>query len=84
MRKVQFTNGNDPRVTEVLSPFTGQFALVHRARANSSTWPITLFPGLGDRLMRVPESGYLLETVAYGVCAAAAFSVVVMLLLTVG
>jgi hypothetical protein len=81
MRKMQLVSGGDPGVVEVLSPFTGQYALVHRRSRGNSSRVIALFPGQDDKLMRIPQVGYSLETAAFGVFAAAAFSVIGMLIL---
>jgi hypothetical protein len=83
MRKVQFTNRAARGVDEVLSPFTGQFALMHRVRENGFRGPIAFFPGQGPTLMRIPQLGYSLETAVFGVCAAAAFSLIAILILGV-
>jgi hypothetical protein len=83
MKTLQFTNGIDPSVAEVLSPFSGQRAHVHRARIAGLTRKIALFPRENAQLMKVPQLGYALETLAFGVCGIASFALILMLLLTV-
>jgi len=83
MKMLQFTNGIDPSVAEVLSPFSGQPAHVHRARMAGLARKIALFPGENAQLMKVPQLGYALETLAFSVCGIASFALILMLLLTV-
>jgi hypothetical protein len=83
MKRVQFTNGVDPSVAEVLSPFSGQPAHVHRARMTSFARTIALFPRENSQLMKVPQLGYAFETLAFGVCGIASFALILMLVLTV-
>jgi hypothetical protein len=80
MNKIQFSKGTDPAVIEVLSPFSGQLALVHRHSNAGSQRSIVPFPGTGAQLMRVPKLGYSLENVAFGICGG---SSLVLLLMTV-
>jgi hypothetical protein len=80
MKRIQFSNGTDPGVTEVLSPLNGQVPLVHRHFVAGSPKTIALFPGSGAQLMRVPQFGYSLETLAFGICGAASLA---LLLITV-
>jgi hypothetical protein len=80
MNKIEFSNGSDPAVAEVFSPFSGQPARVHRHSRGRSLKPITVFPGSEAQLMRVPHLGYSLENVAFGICGGASL---VLLLMTV-
>lgn len=83
MNKLHFTNGIDPSVSEILSPFSGQRAQVHRARMSSSARKIALFPRENAQLMKIPQLGYALETMAFGVCGIASFALILMPLLKV-
>jgi hypothetical protein len=83
MKRVQFTNGTDPAFIEVLSPLSGQFPLVYRVTAAGHPKPIALFPGSEPQLMRVPQLGYSLETLAFAVCGAASFALMLMTVLGV-
>jgi hypothetical protein len=83
MNKLQFTNGIDPGVAEVLSPFSGQRAQVHRARMSSLARKIALFPREDSQLMKIPQLGYALETMAFGVFGIASFALILMPLLKV-
>jgi hypothetical protein len=83
MNTLQFTNGIDPGVVEVLSPISGQRAHFHRARMTGSSRGIALFPGQGGQLIKVAQFGYTLETMAFGVCGIASFALILMLLLKV-
>jgi hypothetical protein len=80
MKTIRFTNGIEPSVAEVLSPFSGQRARVHRARMSGSARKIALFPGGNGQLMKVPQLGYAFETMAFGVCGIASFALILMLL----
>ena len=84
MKTLQFTNGIDPSVAEVLSRFSGQLTYVHRARMTSLARKIALFPRENAQLMKIPQLGYVLETLAFGVYGIASFALILMLLLTVG
>jgi hypothetical protein len=83
MGRIQFSKSTSPSVTEVLSPISGQFPLVHRAKAAGYPKPIALFPGSEPQLMTVPQLGYSLETVAFAVCGAASFALMLMTVLGV-
>jgi len=83
MKTLQFTNRIDPGVIEVLSPISGQRTHIRRAPTTGSSQRIALFPGEGGRLFKVPQLGYTLETMAFGVCGMAAFALILMLLLKV-
>lgn len=84
MKTLQFTNGIIPGVAEVLSPITGQRTYVHRARMTGFSRRIALFPGEGEQVIKVPQLGYRLETMAFGVCGIASFALILMLLLRIG
>ena len=83
MKTLQFTNGIDPSVAEMMSPFSGQRARTHRARMSGLARRIALFPVEGGHLMKVPQLGYTLETMAFCVCGIASFALILMLLLRV-
>jgi hypothetical protein len=83
MKTLQFTNGIDPGVVEVLSPISGQRAHIHRAPMTGSSRRIALFPGEGGQVIKVPQLGYTLEAMAFGVCGIASFALILMLLLNV-
>ena len=83
MKTLQFTNGIDPGVVEVLSPISGQRAHIHRTPMTGSSRRIALFPGEGGQVIKVPQLGYTLETMAFGVCGIASFALILMLLLNV-
>jgi hypothetical protein len=83
MKTLQFTNGTEPSVAEVLSPFSGQPVHVHRGRMSNFARRIVLFAGEDTQVMKVPQLGYTLETLAFGVCGIASFALILMLLLTV-
>ena len=83
MKRIQFSKGTDPGVTEVLSPLSGQFPLVHRFAVAGHPKTIALFPGSGPQLMRVPQLGYSLETLAFAVCGAASFALMLITVLGV-
>ena len=83
IKRIQFSNGIYPGVTEVLSPLSGQVPLVHRPVGASSPKSIVLFPGNGSQLMRVPQSGYSLETLAFAICGVASFALMLMTVLGV-
>ena len=83
MNKIQFSKGTDPAVVEVLTPFSGQLARVHR-RSNAGTpRPLVLFPRSGAQLMRIPQLGYSLEDVAFGICGGASLALLLMTVLGV-
>jgi hypothetical protein len=83
MKRIQFSKGTVPDVTEVLSPLSGQFPLVHRVAAASYPKSIALFPGSEPQLMTVPQLGYSLETLAFVICGAASFALMLMTVLGV-
>ena len=83
IKRIQFSKGMNPGVTEVLSPLSGQVPLVHRLAGAGSPKSIVLFPGNGSQLMRVPQSGYSLETLAFAICGAASFALMLMTVLGV-
>jgi hypothetical protein len=83
MKRIQFSKGADPGVAEVLSPLTGQDPRVHRFGAAEYPKSIVLFPGNRPQLMRVPQLGYSLETVAFAICGAASFALMLMIVLGV-
>ena len=78
MKTPQFTNGTDPSVTDVLSPFSGQRAHVHQARRSGLVRKIALFSGENGQLMVVPQLGYALETMAFTVFGIASFALILM------
>jgi hypothetical protein len=82
MKTLRFTNGIDPSVA-VLSPFSGQPVHVHQARLSNLARRIVLFSGEDAQVMKVPQLGYTLETLAFGVCGIASFALILMLLLKV-
>jgi hypothetical protein len=83
MKRIQFSKGTDPSVAEVLSPLSGQFPLVHRAVVAGRPTTLALFPGSEPQLMRVPHLGYSLETLAFAICGAASFALMLMTVLGV-
>jgi hypothetical protein len=83
MKTLLFTNGINPSVAEVLSPFSGQLVHVHRARMAGLARKIALFPRENTQLMKIPQLGYGLETLAFGVCGIASFALILMLLLKI-
>jgi hypothetical protein len=83
MGRIQFSQNTVPGVTKVLSPLNGQLPLVHRATAPGYLKPIALFPGSEPQLMTVPQLGYSLETLAFAVCGAASFALMLMTVLGV-
>jgi hypothetical protein len=83
MKRMQFSKGTVPGVTEVLSPLSGQAPLVHRVTAAGRPKSIALFPGSEPQLMTVSQLGYSLETLAFAVCGAASFALMLMTLLGV-
>jgi hypothetical protein len=94
MNKIQFSKGTDPAVVEVLTPFSGQLARVHRysnaARmvaldrlTRRTPRPVVLFPRSGAQLMRIPQLGYSLEDVAFGICGGASLALLLMTVLGV-
>ena len=83
MSTLQFTNSVDPGVVEVLSPISGQRAQIRRARMTGSFGRIALFPTEGGQVIKIPQLGYTLETMVFGVCGIAAFALILMLILKV-
>jgi hypothetical protein len=83
MKRIQFSKGTDPGVTEVLSPLSGQVPRVRRVAVAGYSNPIVLFPGSGPQLMKVPQLGYSLETLAFGICGVASFALMLMIVLGV-
>jgi hypothetical protein len=83
MKRIQFSKGTDPGVAEVLSPLSGQVPRVHRFAAADYPKSIVLFPGNRPQLMRVPQLGYSLETLAFAICGAASFALMLMIVLGV-
>jgi hypothetical protein len=83
MKTLRFTNGTDPSVAEVPSLFSGQPAHVHQARMSNFARRIVLFANEDAQVMKVPQLGYTLETLVFGVCGIASFALILMLLLTV-
>jgi hypothetical protein len=83
MKTLQFTNGTEPSVAEVLSPFSGQPVHVRQARMANFARRIVLFASEDAQVMKVPQLGYTLEALAFGVCGIASFALILMLLLTV-
>jgi hypothetical protein len=81
MKTIRFSDTTDPALPEVLSPFSGQFPSALHARSSCPT--IILFPGNGAQIMRVPQLGYSLETLAFGICGAASFALLLMIALGV-
>jgi hypothetical protein len=83
MKRIQFSEGTDPGAVEMLSPLSGQVARVHWVAPDGRPRPIVLFPGNGSQLMRVPQLGYSFETLAFGICGAASFALMLMIVLGV-
>jgi hypothetical protein len=83
MKRIQFSNGTDPGAIEVLSPLSGQVPRVHRIAPSGHPKSIVLFSGNGSQLMRVPQLGYCLETLAFSICGAASFALMLMIVLGV-
>ena len=83
MNRIQFSKGTDPGVIEVLSPLSGQIPRVHRHFVAASPKPVALLPGTRAQLMRVPQYGYSLETLAFGICGAASLAMLLITLLGV-
>ena len=83
MGRIQFSKSAVPGVSEVLSPLNGQLPLLHRATVADYPKPIALFPGSEPQLMKVPQLGYSLETLAFALCGAASFALMVMTVLGV-
>jgi hypothetical protein len=78
MKVIRFSEGSDPGVTEVLSPFSGQPARLHGSSVGNSLRRIALFPGGRAQLMEVPRLGYSLETAAFAVFGIASLALVLM------
>jgi hypothetical protein len=83
MKRIQFSKDTDPSVAEVLSPLGGQVRRVYRVAGADYPKSIVLFPANGSQLMRVPQLGYSLETLAFAVCGAASFALMLMIVLGV-
>ena len=83
MNRIQFSKGIDPGVIEVLSPLSGQVPLVYRIGPVGRPKSIVLFPGNGSQLMRVPQLGYSLEALAFSICGAASFALMLIIVLGV-
>ena len=83
MKSIQFSKGTDPGIVEVLSPLSGQVRRVRRPAAAGSSKSIVLFPGSAAQLMRVPQLGYSLETLAFAVCGVASLALMLMVVLGV-
>jgi hypothetical protein len=83
MNKIQFSTRTDPGATEVLSPLSGHLPRAHRHFVSGSPKPMALFPGSGAQLMRVPQFGYSLETLAFGICGAASLALLLITVLRV-
>ena len=83
MKRIQFSKGTDPGVIEVLSPLIGQVPRVYRIAPVGHPRSIVLSPRNGSQLMRVPQLGYSLETLAFGICGAASFALMLMIVLGV-
>ena len=83
MKRIEFSKGTDPGIVEVLSPLSGQVPRVHRFAAAGSPKSIVLFPGNRPQLMKVPQLGYSLETLAFAICGAASFALMLMIVLGV-
>jgi hypothetical protein len=83
MKRIQFTKGIDPGIAEVLSPLTGQVARMRRLADPGYSESIILFPRSEVQLMRVPQVGYSLETLAFGICGVASFTLMLMVVLGV-
>jgi hypothetical protein len=82
-KRIQFSKGTDPGAAEVWSPLTGQVRRVHRLAGARYPKSIVLFPGNEPQLMRVPQLGYSLETLAFAICGAASFALMLMTVLGV-
>jgi hypothetical protein len=82
-KRIQFAKGTEPGAAEVWSPFTGQARRVHRFAGVGYPESIVLFPGNEPQLMRVPQLGYSLETLAFAICGAASFALMLMIVLGV-
>jgi hypothetical protein len=83
IKRIQFSNGTNPGVADVLSPLSGQVPRVHRLALASYPKSIVPFPGSGAQLMRVPQLGYSFETLAFGICGVASFVLMLMAVLGV-
>ena len=82
-KRIQFSNGTDPSDAEVWSPLTGQVRRVHRLAGTGYPKSIALFPGNEPQLMRVPQLGYSLKALAFAICGAASFALMLMMVLGV-
>ena len=83
MKRIQFSKVTDPSVAEVLSPLGGHVPRVRRFARAAYPKSIVLFPGNGPQLMRVPQVGYSLETLAFAICGTASFALMLMTVLGV-
>jgi len=83
IKRIQFSKGINPGVTEVLSPLSGQVPRVHRLAGAFYPKSIILFPRSGSQLMRVPQLGYSFETLAFAICGVASFALMLMTVLGV-
>ena len=83
IKRIQFSKGTDPGVMEVLSPLSGQVPRVYRIAPVGHPRSIVLSPRNGSQLMRMPQLGYSLETLAFGICGAASFALMLMIVLGV-
>lgn len=83
IKRIGFSKGTDPGATELWSPLSGRVRRVHRLVAAGYPKSVVLFPGNGSQLMRVPQLGYSLETLAFAVCGAASFVLMLMIVLGV-
>lgn len=83
IKRIQFSKGTDPGATEVWSPLSGRVRRVQRFAGAGNPKSIVLFPGNGSQLMRVPQLGYSLETLAFAICGAASFALMLMIVLGV-
>ena len=77
------SKGTVPGATEVLSPLSGQFPRARRVAVASYPKSIALFPRNEPQLMTVPQLGYSLETLAFAICGAASFTLMLMTVLGV-
>jgi hypothetical protein len=83
IKKIQFSKGTDPGAAGARSPLSGRVRRVHLLAGAVYPKSIVLFPGNGPQLMRVPQLGYSLETLAFAVCGGASFALVLMIVLGV-
>jgi hypothetical protein len=83
IKRIQFSKGTDPDATEVWSRLSGRVRRVRPLAGAGYPKSIVLFPGNGPQLMRVPQLGYSLETLAFAICGAASFALMLMIVLGV-